>query len=59
MTYKESILRIVAAEKHYYALCDLAETDDVIGKALENAWKAKAEHRAHFGSLHKINGEWV
>ena len=59
MTYNDSILRITAAEAHYYYLCELAETDDAIGEALERLWRAKAEHKAKYGFLLRQNGEWI
>jgi hypothetical protein len=59
MTYKDSIRRIASAEANYYRLCELADTDDAIGEALEILWRAKAEHKAKYGFLLRQNGEWI
>jgi hypothetical protein len=59
MTYKDSIRAITSAEAVYYSLCELADTDDAIGEALERLWKAKAEHKAKYGFLLRQNGEWI
>jgi hypothetical protein len=59
MTYTQSIRAITVADAHYFRLCDLAETDNVIGEALACLHKLKAEHKAKFGTLGRVNGQWV
>jgi hypothetical protein len=59
MTYTQSIREINVADGHYFRLCDLAETDDAIGEALNRLWQLKAEHKAKFGTLSRVNGEWI
>lgn len=59
MTYQHSIRAINIAQAHYDRFCELAETDDKIGRALEILWRLKAEHKAEFGSLTRIDGEWI
>lgn len=59
MTYQHSIQAINIAQAHYFRLCKLAATDEKIGKALETLWRLKAEHKAEFGSLTRIDGEWI
>ena len=58
MTYAQSIQRVVAAEAHYNQQCDLGETDDAVGAALDILHRAKADHRAAFGSLVRLHGAW-
>lgn len=59
MTYEASIRAINIAEANYFYLCELAETDDAIGAALESLHRAKQAHREAFGSLIRVNGQWV
>jgi len=59
MNYEASIRAINAAQAHYFRLCDLAETDDAIGAALETLNRAKQAHRDAFGTLVRIDGEWI
>ncbi len=59
MTYESSIRQINGAEARYFRLCELAETDDTIGEALKLLHRLKAEHKAKFGTLIRIDGEWV
>jgi hypothetical protein len=59
MTYAESIRAINIAHAHYYALCERADTDDAIGEALERLWRLKADHKAKYGFLYRMDGEWI
>ena len=59
MNYTKSIQRILAAQAHYNLMCDTAETDNAIGAALDIFHRAKADHRAAFGSLVRVNGAWI
>jgi hypothetical protein len=58
MTYAQSIRAIRVADAHYFRLCDLAETDDAIGEALACLHKLKAAHKAKFGALSRVDGQW-
>ena len=58
MTYEQSIRSIKLYEESFYIACELAETDDNIGAALEAFSKAKAAHQAQFGKLEKREGHW-
>jgi hypothetical protein len=51
MTYAQSIRVVSCFETLYQLACELAEHDDTIGAALDTFNKAKAEHRALFGTL--------
>ena len=59
MNYTKSIHRILAAQAHYNLMCDRGETDNAIGAALDILHRAKADHRAAFGSLVRVNGSWI
>jgi len=59
MNYTASIQNIEAAQAHYDKVCDLAETDNNIGAALDILHRAKADHRASFDSLVRVNGTWT
>jgi len=59
VNYQSSIRAITVAEAHYFVLCDLAETDDAIAEALERLWRIKAEHKAEYGTLTRIEGAWI
>ena len=59
LTYTQSLCNIIAAEAYYEWLCELAETDDAIEKALGIFYRAKKTHTALFGAPTKRNGEWA
>ena len=59
MTYAHSIRLVSILEAFYQLACDVAETDDTIGHCLDKFNQAKAAHRAAFGTLRKVKGEWV
>lgn len=59
MTYAHSIRLISILEALYELACEAAETDETIGHCLDKFNQAKAEHRAAFGKLRKVEGEWV
>jgi hypothetical protein len=59
MTYAHSIRLISIMESLYNLACEAAETDETVGHCLDKFNQAKAEHRAAFGKLRKVNGEWV
>lgn len=56
MSYSDSIRQVNIAEALYY-LAD--ERGDLIDAPLAALFKAKAAHRALFGTLTRVNGEWV
>jgi len=58
MTYAHSIRLVSILEALYELACDAAETDETIGHCLDKFNQAKAEHRAAFGTLRKVKGEW-
>lgn len=58
MTYAQSIRRVNIAAAVYEALCEQAVHDDELAAALATLHRAKAEHRAAFGTLRRIDGEW-
>jgi len=59
MNYQQSIQNVNIAESFYFHVCDLAETDDVVAYALQTLHTAKAAHIQQFGTLIRINGEWL
>ena len=59
MNYQASILAINKAHAHYYSLCDQGADDDAIGEAITTMHRLKAEHKAKFGTLVLVDGEWV
>lgn len=59
MSYTESIRRINTAEANYFRICDLADTDDTLAAALAILNEAKARHRELFGTLRRVDGEWI
>jgi hypothetical protein len=59
MNYSQSIRQINLWQLEYFRLCDLGETDDAIGKALDRLHQLKAAHKAQFGSLTRSNGLWI
>tara|TARA_R110000868_G_scaffold222211_3_gene474098 strand:- start:1690 stop:1869 length:180 start_codon:yes stop_codon:yes gene_type:complete len=59
MTYEHSIRLVSILEALYQLACDAAETDDTIAACLDKFNAAKAAHRAAFGTLRKVEGEWA
>ena len=59
MNYTASIRAVNAAQAHYFRLCELAEPDDAISAALEPLHRLKAEHKARFLTLTRVDGEWI
>lgn len=59
MTYDASIRAINIAQANFFRLCELAETDDTIGEALQLLHRLKAEHKAKFGTLVRVYGDWI
>jgi hypothetical protein len=59
MNYQSSIQAINIAQAHYFALCDLAETEYALIEALETLWRLKAHHKTQFGTLTRSQGEWI
>lgn len=59
MTYVQSLRAISAAEANYNRVCDEAATEAELATALDILHRAKADHRARFGSLRRVAGEWV
>ena len=58
MKYQSSIRAVNTAQAHYFHACKLGD-DNRIGKALEILWRIKAEHKAEYGALTRVEGEWV
>jgi hypothetical protein len=58
MNYTASIQRITDAQANYDKQCDL-DDDDAIGAALDALHHARADHRAAFGEVKRINGTWI
>jgi hypothetical protein len=59
MNYQASIRAINTAQANYFLLCKLGEADDRIGEAIETMNRLKAEHKATFGTLVRVDGEWI
>ena len=59
MNYKESIRQINVAQAIYFLACDQAETDEVIDALLSRLHALKADHKAKFGVLLRVDGEWI
>jgi hypothetical protein len=59
MNYKDSIRQINVAEAYYFRACDQAETDEVIDALLSRLHALKADHKAKFGVLLRVDGEWI
>jgi hypothetical protein len=59
MNYQESISAVNTVQAHYFRLCELNETDDAIGAVLEILHHLKAQHKAKFGTLVRVDGEWI
>ena len=59
MNYQESIRAINTLQADYFRLCELGETDDAIGAVLEILHHLKAEHKTTFGTLVRVDGEWI
>jgi len=58
MSYESSIRAINSAYAIYINASRWGNDDD-LGKALEILHRLQAEHRATFGTLVRINGEWI
>ena len=59
MTYAHSIRLVSILEALYQLACDAAEPDDTIADCLDKFNEVKADHRAAFGTLRKVDGEWI
>lgn len=59
MTYAHSIRLVSILEALYQLACEAAEQDDTIAACLDKFNAAKAAHRATFGTLRKVEGEWA
>ena len=59
MTYTHSIRLVSILEALYQLACEAAELDDTIAACLDKFNAAKAAHRAAFGTLRKVEGEWA
>jgi len=59
MNYQASIRAINIAQANYFRLCDLGETDDAIGNALQILHRLKAEHKAKHGELVRVDGQYI
>jgi len=59
MTYAHSIRLVTIIEALYQLACDAGDTDVTIKHCLDKFNEAKAAHRAAFGTLRKVEGEWV
>ena len=58
MNYQASIRAINIAQANYFHISQCGNDDD-IGNALVTLHRLKAEHKAKFGSLVRINGEGI
>jgi hypothetical protein len=58
MNYTASIRNIEAAQAHYDKVCDL-DDDDALGAAIDALHRARADHRAVFGEVKRVNGTWI
>lgn len=60
MSYYESLRLVTQAESTYYSRCaEYGEDDGLSIEALIEYHELKKEHRALFGSLTRVNGQWV
>jgi hypothetical protein len=59
MTYEHSIRLVTIIEALYQLTCDAGDTDVTIKHCLDKLNEVKANHRAAFGTLRKVEGEWV
>jgi hypothetical protein len=59
MSYESSIRAINIAQANFFRFSQLGENDERIGKALEILRRLKAEHRATFGTLVRVDGKWI
>ena len=58
MNYQESIRAINSAYARYINASQWGNDDD-LGKALETLHRLQAEHKAKFGTLVRVDGEWI
>lgn len=59
MPYADSIRAVNVAQANYDRICEEASTDNEIGAALDALRTAKSRHTVQFGSLVRMDGEWV
>lgn len=58
--YLKSIQQIEHAERDYHQMCGkYGEDDGATIEAFIEFQELKKEHRAQFGSLTRVNGQWV
>jgi hypothetical protein len=58
MNYQDSIRAITTAYANYLNASHWGNDAD-IGEALQTLHRLKAEHKAKYGALVRINGEWI
>lgn len=58
MNYQTSIQAVNAAYANYINASQWGNDDD-LSKALETLHRLKAEHKATFGTLVRVDGEWI
>jgi hypothetical protein len=59
MNYQTSIQAVNAAQEHYFTVSDQHSTDADLSEAFETLQRLKAEHKATFGELVRVDGEWI
>lgn len=59
-TYHDSLNSVIKAEARYYAMCgEYGEGEGLSVEAFLEFQQAKRDHREWFGSLTRVNGQWV
>ena len=60
MSYSDSLQAVIKAEARYYYFCgEYGENSDQAIEAFLEFQEAKRTHRTAFGSLVRVNGQWV
>lgn len=59
-TYQASLNSVIRAEARYYFMCgEYGEGKGLAVEAFLQFLQAKRDHRELFGSLTRVNGQWV
>jgi len=59
MNYQTSIEAVNAAQAHYFNVSDQHSTDADLSEAFETLQRLKAEHKAKYGELVRIDGQYI
>lgn len=59
MTYEESIRSINVADALHELAIDRADTPEAIAAYRTALFEVKQQHRETFGTLRRVDGEWV